>query len=66
MAAAVGRCGAVAGPLLGGYLFSLSLPFEQNFLLFGLPAVVAVVAVLLISQQRSNQVIEDTRLKQGI
>ena len=65
MAAAVGRCGAVAGPLLGGYLLSLSLPFEQNFLLFALPAVIAVIAVLLISERHSKAVSEVTRLKQG-
>ncbi|RMP62862.1 hypothetical protein ALQ18_02301 [Pseudomonas marginalis pv. marginalis] len=51
MAAAIGRCGAVAGPLLGGLLFSLSLPFELNFLVFALPGVIAVVAVLLISKK---------------
>ncbi|WP_447785037.1 MFS transporter [Pseudomonas germanica] len=51
MAAAIGRCGAVAGPLLGGFLFSLSLPFEHNFLVFALPGVIAVIAVLLISQK---------------
>ncbi|CAM3597361.1 Benzoate transport protein [Pseudomonas reidholzensis] len=65
MAAAVGRCGAVAGPLLGGYLFSLSLPFEQNFLLFGLPGVVAVIAVLMIAQRHANRVPLDTHAKQG-
>ncbi len=65
MAAAVGRCGAVAGPLLGGYLFSLSLPFEQNFLLFGLPGVVAVFAVLLISQRHSNRALPSPALKQS-
>lgn len=51
MAAAIGRCGAVAGPLLGGFLFSLSLPFEHNFLVFALPGVIAVIAVLLVSQK---------------
>jgi MFS transporter, AAHS family, benzoate transport protein len=51
MAAAIGRCGAVAGPLLGGFLLSLGLPFEHNFLVFALPGVIAVVAVLLISQK---------------
>jgi len=65
MAAAVGRCGAVAGPLLGGYLYSLSLPFEQNFLLFGLPGVVAVIAVMMIAQRHANRVSVDTPLKQN-
>lgn len=49
MAAAVGRCGAVAGPLLGGFLLSLSLPFEHNFVVFAAPGVIAVFAVLLVS-----------------
>lgn len=62
MAAAVGRCGAVAGPLLGGYLLSLSLPFAQNFLLFGLPGVLAVVSVLLITQRHAAASIEAVKV----
>lgn len=54
MAAAIGRCGAVAGPLLGGLLVSLSLPFEQNFLMFAIPGVLAVFAVLLVTRQRNS------------
>ncbi|MEN5035144.1 aromatic acid/H+ symport family MFS transporter [Pseudomonas sp. TWI929] len=65
MAAAVGRCGAVAGPLLGGYLYSLSLPFEQNFLLFGLPGVVAVIAVMMISQRHAGRLSVETPVKQS-
>jgi len=52
MAAAVGRCGAVAGPLLGGLLLSLSLPFEQNFMVFAVPGVLAVFAVMLVARPR--------------
>lgn len=66
MAAAVGRCGAVAGPLLGGYLYSLGLPFEQNFLLFALPGLVAVVAVVMISNRHSNRVSVNTSIKQSV
>lgn len=54
MAAAVGRCGAVTGPLLGGLLLSLGLPFEQNFIVFAAPAVVAVFAVLLVAYRPST------------
>ncbi|MDE1167417.1 MAG: MFS transporter [Pseudomonas sp.] len=55
MAAAIGRCGAVAGPLLGGLLMSLGLAFEHNFMVFALPAVVAVFAVLLVARQPARQ-----------
>lgn len=56
MAAAVGRCGAVAGPLLGGLLVSFGLAFEHNFLVFAAPGVVAVIAVMLISKRRVSEV----------
>lgn len=54
MAAAVGRCGAVAGPLMGGVLLSMSLPFGHNFLVFAAPGVIAVFAVLLVVQAKST------------
>ncbi|UVJ46287.1 aromatic acid/H+ symport family MFS transporter [Pseudomonas sp. LS1212] len=58
LAAAIGRCGAVAGPLLGGFLFSLNLPFEQNFLVFAVPGLIAVIAVLLVAQPRALPLVQ--------
>ncbi|BFO02779.1 hypothetical protein KNHN1_11570 [Pseudomonas guariconensis] len=46
-------------------VYGFSLPLEQNFLLFGLPGVVAVIAELLISQRHSSRVSVSTRLKQN-
>lgn len=66
MAAAIGRCGAVAGPLLGGFLFSLSLPFEHNFLVFALPGVIAVIAVLLVSQKPVALPLAQTRPTESV
>lgn len=66
MAAAIGRCGAVAGPLLGGFLFSLSLPFEYNFLVFALPGVIAVIAVLLVSHKSAELPLAHTRPTENV
>jgi AAHS family benzoate transporter-like MFS transporter len=66
MAAAIGRCGAVAGPLLGGFLFSLGLPFEHNFLVFALPGVIAVIAVLLVSQKPVALPLAQTRPTESV
>ena len=45
---AIGRFGAIAGPLLGGSLLALKLPPAQNFLVFAAPGAVAILAVLLV------------------
>jgi AAHS family benzoate transporter-like MFS transporter len=66
MAAAVGRCGAVAGPLLGGLLLSVSLPFEHNFIVFAIPAVIAVFAVLLVARNHTNHPIVHPQTQQGL
>lgn len=47
-AAGVGRLGAIAGPLLGGSLLALELPFQQNFLAFAVPGVVGALAIACI------------------
>ncbi|WP_332759534.1 MFS transporter [Pseudarthrobacter sp.] len=63
---AIGRFGAIAGPILGGSLLALKLPPEQNFLIFAVPGVVAIVAVLLVispktaSRAKTMQMPEDT------
>lgn len=47
-AAGVGRLGAIAGPMLGGSLLALELPFQQNFLAFALPGVIGALAIACI------------------
>lgn len=52
-ASGVGRFGAVVGPMLGGFLLSINLPLQQNFLAFAIPGVIATIAVFFV--QQSNQ-----------
>ena len=56
-AAGIGRLGAIAGPMLGGSLLTLELPFQQNFLAFALPGVIGALAIVFI-QVRTQQAVE--------
>jgi AAHS family benzoate transporter-like MFS transporter len=66
MAAAVGRFGAVSGPLLGGLLLGIGLPFEQNFLVFALPGVIAVISVLLVAQAPASRSFQQDLPQEGV
>ena len=48
MALGVGRLGAILGPILCGWLLSLSLPLTYNFIALAIPCVIAVMSVSLI------------------
>ena len=47
-ALAIGRCGAIAGPLLGGQLIKRGLPMQQLFLAASAPMVVGAVAAVML------------------
>ena len=49
----VGRSGAILAPILIGALVGMALPLQQNFIAIAVPAVVGMVAVLLIDHRRS-------------
>lgn len=53
-ASGIGRIGAIFGPVLIGWLVSLNLPLEQNFLVIGLAGLIGGVAVMLVDQNRSD------------
>ncbi|MBB6447807.1 MFS transporter [Bacillus benzoevorans] len=58
-ASGVGRFGGVAGPILGGFLLTLNLPFQQNFLAFAIPGIIAALAVGLVNERKTaNQKME--------
>lgn len=49
-ASGVGRIGAIVAPVLIGWLVSLSLPLEQNFMVISLAGLIGAAAVTLINQ----------------
>lgn len=56
MAAGIGRMGAILAPLLIGFIVSLNLPIEQNFMVISLAGLIGAVALSLINHQRSDAI----------
>lgn len=48
-ASGVGRLGGMAGPILGGALLSMGLPFEANFMIFAIPGAIGALAICFVS-----------------
>lgn len=44
----IGRLGGLLGPLIGGYLLALKLPFPMYFIVFAIPAALCSVTVLAL------------------
>ena len=53
VASGIGRMGGMIGPLLGGFLLSIALPIQMNFLAFAVPGVLAAIALSLVPNKRS-------------
>lgn len=49
----IGRSGAILAPIVIGVLVGMSLPLQQNFIAIAVPAVIGMVAVLMIDNRRS-------------
>lgn len=61
-ASAVGRIGAIAGPILTGMILTLSLPHKLNFVMISIPAIISILAVLLLKNyDRNNEIIIDSK-----
>ena len=52
----IGRIGGILGPLLGGYLLSLRLPFPAYFVTFAIPAVLAAVCIITLRSKPGGPV----------
>ncbi|MNY60137.1 hypothetical protein D3C86_1966510 [compost metagenome] len=53
-ASGVGRIGAIIAPVLIGWLVSLALPLEQNFMVIALAGLVGALAVTFVNQARAD------------
>jgi len=53
-ASGVGRVGAIVAPVLIGWLVSIKLPLEQNFMAISLGGLIGAAAVSLINQTRAD------------
>ena len=49
----IGRSGAILAPIVIGVLVGMNLPLQQNFIAIAVPAVIGMIAVLLINHSRS-------------
>jgi AAHS family benzoate transporter-like MFS transporter len=54
-ASGIGRLGAIIGPILGGMLLKLELPFHQNFYICAIPATIAAIATFLVKNDRLKE-----------
>ncbi|MCS5480800.1 aromatic acid/H+ symport family MFS transporter [Corynebacterium sp. YIM 101645] len=54
-AAGIGRIGAIAGPVLGGALLGLALPFSQNFLAVAVPGIIGALAMLFVNMSKASK-----------
>lgn len=53
-ASGVGRIGAIVAPVLIGWLVSLKLPMEQNFMAIAVAGLLGAVAVTFVNQSRAD------------
>lgn len=54
-AAGIGRIGGIAGPVLGGALIGLALPFSQNFLAVAIPGLIGAVAMAFVNMSKATK-----------
>lgn len=54
-AAGIGRIGAMAGPVLGGALLGLALPFSQNFFAVAIPGIIGALAMAFINMSKATK-----------
>lgn len=52
-ASGVGRSGAILAPIVIGALVGMALPLQQNFIAIAIPAVIGMVAILMINHSLS-------------
>lgn len=54
MSSGIGRIGGMLGPLLGGFLLSISLPLHLNFIAFAIPGLIAAIALAIVPERHAH------------
>ncbi|MBB6446231.1 MFS transporter [Bacillus benzoevorans] len=54
IASGVGRLGGMLGPILGGFLLTLTLPNFMNFMVFAVAGLMAAISISLITDKHSS------------
>ncbi|MBP0639747.1 MFS transporter [Cupriavidus sp. AcVe19-6a] len=49
----IGRSGAILAPIVIGVLVAMNLPLQQNFVAIAIPAVIGLIAILMVDHRRS-------------
>ncbi|WP_111860263.1 MFS transporter [Acinetobacter sp. CFCC 10889] len=57
-ASAIGRTGAIVGPILIGYLLGLELPHKWNFIAVAIPGIIGAIAISCIRIKKAESKIE--------
>jgi AAHS family benzoate transporter-like MFS transporter len=60
----IGRLGAISGPLIGGVLLTMNLPFYQNFLVFAIPGILGALALCFVQESYSSSKARERYLKE--
>jgi MFS transporter, AAHS family, benzoate transport protein len=60
----VGRLGAIAGPMIGGVLLSMNLPYYQSFLAFAVPGIIGAVALCFVQEKYSSNKAKQIRSRE--
>ena len=61
----VGRLGAIAGPIIIGWILSLQLPITYNFITLAIPAFIALISVYFIKVTSSKNAIANNRTQKA-
>ena len=60
----IGRLGAIAGPIIGGVLLTMNLPFYQNFLAFAVAGIIGAIALTFVQNKYSSIDANESYLKE--
>lgn len=55
-ASAIGRVGAIVGPVLTGMLLTLNLPHTTNFLMISIPAILAAISIAVLKRYDNDRI----------